>query len=217
MKLPKINYRAIALIAITASVMGLIMSPASAASTTYSPTGGWTGGVAGHHAFNSTQATTRLQAVLANLTAQGVDVSQAQTDLSAGNVSAAMQWLAAYHRDNPGTQATSSRQHAFNSTRMTGRIQSVVTKLGQSGVDVSQVLMDLASGNTHAAVQWMAAYHTAHSPTTRTGQTGRNAWHSRTTTTQGLLQGGSFRSHHAGFGNRTAWHTSSGTGVPGSS
>jgi hypothetical protein len=211
MKLPTISYRAVALIAIAVSVMGLVMGPASATPATTSLTGGWTGGFAGHHAFNTTQATTLLQAVLANLTAQGVDVSPAQADLSAGNVSAAMQWLSAYHKDNPGTRATGSRQHVFNSTRTTGRIQSFVTKLGQTGVDVSQVQADLASGNTNAALQWMAAYHAAHPTTNATGQTGnRTAWHGNTTGIPGH-QGSWSGARHAGFGNQTAWHRGSGT------
>ena len=216
MKLPDISYRAVALIAIVVSAMGLIMSPVSAASP-YSLTGGPAGTFSGHHAFNSTQMTTRLQAVLTNLTTQGVDVSQPQADLTAGNVSAAMQWLVAYHQANPGFQLNGPRQHAFNSTRQSGRIQSFVTKLGQNGVDVSQVQADLTSGNVNAAMQWMTAYHTANPITAHSGQKGtRTAWHGSTTSTQGQ-QGGSLRSsHHAGFGNQTAWHTWSGARGQGS-
>jgi len=222
MKLPTISYRAIALIAIVVSAMGLIMGPVSAASQVSPATGGWTGDFAAHHAFNSTQATTRIQAVLANLTTQGVDVSQAQADLSAGNVSAAMQWLSTYYKDNPGTRVTGYRQHAFNSTRMTGRIQSFVTRLGQNGVDVSQVQADLASGNTNAAMQWMSAYHAAHPSTAHTGGKGnRAAWHGRRTTTTATsnqgLQGSSLRTRYAGFGNQSAWHVWSGTRGQGSS
>jgi hypothetical protein len=50
----------------------------------------------------STQAAAaRLQTVLINLNHQGVDVSQARTDLAAGNVRAATQWITAYQKEHP--------------------------------------------------------------------------------------------------------------------
>ena len=203
MKIPTLSYRAVAIITIALSVIGLIASPVSAAAFPASgdPAGVPAGNTAYHQAFNSTQMTTRLQAVLANLTAQGVDVSQAQADLTAGNVTAAFQWIMAYHNDNPDLAMNAPRQHAFNSTRQSGRLQSVITRLGQSGVDVSQAQEDLTSGNMSAAFQWMAAYHAAHPARNGTGTT---AWHGRNSTL--THQGGSFRPHHAGSGDQTAQH-----------
>ena len=53
--------------------------------------------------WNSTLQTARLQSMLTNLSQQGVDVSQAQTDLTAGNTTAALQWLHQYLKTNPST------------------------------------------------------------------------------------------------------------------
>ncbi|MGB8309819.1 MAG: hypothetical protein WCE65_08265 [Methanoregula sp.] len=213
MKLPTINYKSVALIAIVLSAIGLIMIPVSAAA--FSPPGGSQGTSAYHHVFNSTQMTGRLQTVLTNLTQQGVDVSQAQADITVGNVTAAFQWLMAYHQANPSTviggfkQRAFNTQHAFNSTQQSARIQLFLTKLGSKGVDVSQPQADLTAGNVSAAMQWMAAYHTAH-PGTHSGQHGAWTHYGNGSNSTLSHQGGSFRSHHAGFGNRTL----SNSGIP---
>ena len=204
MKIHKLNFRAVALITIIVSVIGLITSPVSAAAFPVSgdPAGAHLGNTVYHHAFNSTAQPGRLQAVLTNLSQQGVDVSQAQADVTAGNMTAAFQWLMAYHKANPDLLLNGSRIHAFNSTAQSGRLQSAITTLGQSGVDVSQVQADLASGNLSAAMQWMAAYHKAH-PVQK--GTGTSQWNGRNSTR--WQQGGSLRSHHGGFGNQTALHS----------
>ena len=258
MRLLKDNTRAIALITIVVSVIGLIMSPVSAAGV-FSPSGDpaapgtHAGNAAYHHTFNSTQQTARLQAVVANLSQQGIDVSQAQADLAAGNVTAAMQWLMAYHKDHPDLALNGPRQHVMNataqadhvqtlittlgqkgvdvskaladlaagnttgamkdlmglhivhpgmkgnSTQEAARLQAGITKLGQQGVDVSEVQADLTSGNVSAAMQWMAAYHKEHPVQTGTGTALRGI---RTT----WQKGGSFRPHATGSGNQTAFH-----------
>ena len=260
MKLPKNSDRAMALIALLVSVMGLVMSPVSAAAA-FSPSGDTTGtGIfcnsGYHHAFNSTQQAARLQTVLANLSQQGVDVSQVQADLAAGNTTGGMKDLMALYKDHPDLALNGPRQHLMNatahavhfqtlvttlsqqgvdvsqvqadlaagnttgamkdlmalhkgkghpgmmanSTQMAARLQTGVSKLAQQGVDVSEVQADLASGNVSAAMQWMAAYRTAHPDPTGNGtfmyRSGGTQWQN----------GGSFRPHTPGFGNQTAAH-----------
>ena len=213
MKIPKMHFRAVALITIIVSVIGLIASPVSAAAFPISgdPAGASAGNAVYHHAFNSTMQSARLQEVLTNLSQQGIDVSQAQADVTAGNMTAAFQWLMAYHKANPDLQLNGSRNHAFNSTRQSARLQSAITTLGQSGVDVSQAQADHTSGNLSAAMQWMAAYHKAH-PVQKGNLT--THWNGRNSTQ--WQQGGSFRSHHGEvFGNQTAqrsWHPAPGQG-----
>jgi len=113
--------------------------------------------------FDITQeVVARLNAVFNNLGQQGADVSQGKTDLAAGKVSDATQWLMAYHNANPGLALDSPREHAYNSTLAAASLQTALTTLGQQGVDISQAQADLASGNLTAAMQWMAAYHRAH-------------------------------------------------------
>ena len=165
MKLPTPSYRVVAIITIVVSVIGLIMSPVSAA-TAFSPSGDPAGTPAGntayHHTFNSTQQAARLQTVLANLTQQGVDISPAQADLAAGNVTAAVQWLMAYHNDHPDIAMNGPRQYAVNATAQAARLQTVLTNLSQKGVDVSQATADLAAGNITGAMQDLMAVYKDH-------------------------------------------------------
>jgi len=167
MKLLNTSSRAVAIITIVVSVIGLVMSPVSAAavsSPSSNPAGISAGNAFSHHAFNSTQQTARVQAVLANLSQQGVDISPAQADIAAGNITAAAQWLKAYHKDHPDTTVAlnGQRQHAVNATAQAARLQSGVTKLALQGIDVSEVQADIASGNVNAALQWLTAYHKDH-------------------------------------------------------
>ena len=164
MKLLKNSNRAVALITIIVSVIGLVLSPVSAA-TAFSPSGDTAGaGIAAgstgyHHPFNSTQQAARLQGVLANLSQQGVDVSQAQADLTAGNTTAAIQWLMAYHKDHPDLALSGPRQHVTNATAQATRVQTLITTLSQKGVDVSKALTDLTAGNTGGAMKDLMALH----------------------------------------------------------
>ena len=172
MKLPKISSRAVAILTIAVAIIGLVMSPVSAApapAPTGNPGGMYWGNPATHHGGNSTQQAARLQAVLTNLSQQGVDVSPAQADITTGNMTAAVQWLMAYHKENPGVAISSPRPHgfnatqprAFNSTQMTSRLQTVLTNLGQQGINVTQALADLATGNLKGVMQDLMAIHTA--------------------------------------------------------
>jgi hypothetical protein len=167
MKLFKNSDRAVALFTITVWVIGLVMSPVSA-SAVFPPSGDTTGtgilvgNASYHHTFNSTQQTARLQTVLANLSQQGVDVSQAQADLTAGNTTGAAQWLMAYHKDHPDSALNGPRQHVMNATAQAGHIQTFITHLSQQGVDVSQALADLAAGNVTGAMKDLMAFHKDH-------------------------------------------------------
>jgi len=120
MTLSKVSYRAVAIIATVVAVIGFIMLPVSAAPV-FSPQGDPTGVSAGdsahHHVFNSTQQEARLQTLLTNLGNKGVDVSQPQADLSAGNLTAAFQWLMTYHQAHPGSAPNGARHHVFNSAQ----------------------------------------------------------------------------------------------------
>jgi hypothetical protein len=159
MKLTNTRSKAVVLITIVLSLIGLILSPVSAAAAV-SPSGSIAGAgtpagnAAPHHMFNSTQQTVRLQAVLVNLSGQGVDVSAAQADLAAGNTTAAAQWLRTYSKDHPAiSAANSSRQHAVNTTAQGERLRNEVTKLSKQGVDVTKVLADLTAGNIPGAMK----------------------------------------------------------------
>ena len=127
-------------------------------------------------------------------------MTQALADLATGNFKGVMQDLMAIHTAHPEVAMGFPGQHAFNSTQMTARIQTEVTKLSGQGVDVSTVQADLASGNTTAAMQWIAAYHKAH-PVNSGNKT---AWNGGNSTQ--WQKSGSFHPAHTGFGNQTAQH-----------
>jgi hypothetical protein len=190
MKLPNTSYRIIAIITMVVSVIGLVMSPVSAAGA-YSPSDSTAGSPAGtiayHHVFNSTQQAARLQTVFTNLSQQGVDVSHAQADLAAGNVTAAVQWLTAYHKNNPDLALNGPRQHAVNATAQAARFQTTLARFSQNGVDVSQAQADLAAGNITGAMQDLMALHKDHPGIM--GNSTRQAGHLQTEVTKLSGQG----------------------------
>ena len=53
---------------------------------------------------NFTMQTARVQAAVTSLGTTGVDVSEPLADITNGNLTAAMQWLMAYHKDHPVNQ-----------------------------------------------------------------------------------------------------------------
>ena len=136
------------------------------------------------HAWNTTALTDRLQTELTQLSQKGVDVSQPQADLTAGNLTAAFQWIRKYVKANPGTGMIGTRSQRLNSASQTGRLQTLLTQLSQKGVDVSQPQADLTAGNTTAALQWVHEYVKANPgtlPHATGGQsTGDTAWKGRT-------------------------------------
>jgi hypothetical protein len=70
-----------------------------------------------------------------------------------------------------GTAAPGMGHHGMaNATFQKERLQAELTKLGQSGVDVSKPQADLTAGNTAAARQWLMEYHKDH-PDTATNKT----------------------------------------------
>jgi hypothetical protein len=148
------------------------------------------------HTVNTTAQAARLQTVLANLSQQGVDVSQVTADIASGNITGAMKDLMALYKAHPGTMV--------NSTQLAARLQTEVTKLAQQSVDVSVIQADLASGNTNAAKQWIATYHTTQHPLQNGGNI--TAWHGGNSTLK--QQAGSFQPHQMGSGNKTASHLS---------
>ena len=164
MKLCKNSNKAVALITMMIWVTGLVISPVSA-SAAFSSTGDTTaagvhaGNASNHHIFNSTQQAARLQTVLANLSQQGVDVSQAQADFTAGNTTAAVQWLIAYHKDHPDLALNGPRQHVLNATAQAAHLQMLITNLSQKGVDVSKAVTDLAAGNITGAMNDLMDFH----------------------------------------------------------
>jgi len=109
-------------------------------------------------AWNSTAMTERLQNDLSQLSAKGVDVSQAQADITDGNLTAATQWLRGYMKANPDNMIAGNRPAAWNSTAMTERLQNELSQLSAKGVDVSQAQSDITAGNLTAATQWLREY-----------------------------------------------------------
>lgn len=95
------------MLSIVVSLAVLVPGPAEAALLNPSSTGGSSYVIhnAHHHGTaNATARKERLQAALTKFGMQGVDVSQPKADLSAGNTTAALQWLLTYRKDHPSLQ-----------------------------------------------------------------------------------------------------------------
>ena len=56
------------------------------------------------------------RAGITKLAQQGVDETEDRPDLASGNVSAAMQWMAMYHKTHPGQTSSLTALHTGNST-----------------------------------------------------------------------------------------------------
>ena len=70
--------------------------------------------------WSSTAQTGRLQTELTKLSQQGVDVSQAQADLTAGNTTAAFQWIHEYLKANPGALGNKTGSQSARSSAWKG-------------------------------------------------------------------------------------------------
>jgi len=149
-----------------ASVAVLVLSPAAAADTAPSATigQGTTSHGPGHHgAFNATMQAEHLQSVITKLGQQGIDISQVQADLTAGNLDAVRTWLRDYSRDHPMTFANRTGMRSMmNPTMQAEHLQSVITKLGLQGIDISQVQASLNAGNLDAVRAWLQTYRKEH-------------------------------------------------------
>jgi len=145
--------------------------------------------------WNQTPSAERIQAIITNLSQQGIDVSQAQADLAAGNTSAALHSLPAFLRDSSGVLVNSTRPRVWNSSFPAEQLQTMITKLGQQGVDVSPAQVDLAAGNTSAATKWLMAYYQDH-PGTAVKTTGRHFGNS----TEGQAGDTRIKGHHPDAG-----------------
>ena len=149
-----------------ASAAVLIMSPVCAADSAPSATDGQ--GTAfhgtGHHeAFNATMQAEHLQSMITKLGQQGVDITQVQADLTAGNSEAVKTWFQTYFQSHPMTFANrTGSKPPVNTTQQAERFQTMITKLGQQGVDITQVQADLTAGNTDAVKAWFQTYRKDH-------------------------------------------------------
>ena len=232
MKLPTLNYRAIALIAIAASVMGLVMSPASAAG--FSPSGTYMQGQ--HHGGNFLSNQTLITAAAQTLGVSASDLTTALTPPAQGhfnltNAAATLsttsgititpaQLMAALgmHQGQMRNVAGQGQRFGGNILSNQTLITAAAQTLGVSASDLTAALTPPAQGHfnlTNAAAQLSTTSGITITPAQLMAALGMHQ--GGMITSNQWAQGGSFRSHHAGFGNRTAWHTSSGTSVPGSS
>ena len=161
-KLPK----TLTILIYLASIAILAMNPACAADTAPSANAGqgMAGQGFGHHgAFNAILQEERMQSLITRLGNQGVDIARVQADLTAGNMTAVMQWLGENHQDRPiPFRNWTGMKPLKNATMQTERLQPLITRLGQQGVDISQVQTDLITGNSDAVEAWFSTYFRTH-------------------------------------------------------
>jgi len=147
--------------------------------------------------WNQTPSAERIQAIITNLSKQGIDVSKAQADLAAGNTSAALHSLLVFPKGRSGIPFNSTRPGVWNNSFRAEQLQIMITKLGQQGVDVSQAHDDLAAGNMSAATKWLVAYYQDH-PGTAVKTNGRHFGNS----TGGQAGDPRFTGHHPDDGGQ---------------
>jgi len=205
-----------------ASVAVLAISPACAAdAATPAMIGQDAGHGPGHHgafnamfnatmqgpSMNATMQADHLQSLITKLGEQGIDISEVQADLDADNTDAVRTWFQEYFKDRPmafgNRTGIKPERNAtmpgpfMNASLQAGHLQSLITKLGEQGVDIAEVQADLDAGNTDAVKEWITAYRKDH-PGNRSNDSG-NHW--------GNLTAGSsfpkFAAQHMDAGNRT--------------
>jgi archaellin len=101
--------------------------------------------------------------MITKLGKNGIDITQVQADLSADNTAAVLSWFRTYHKDHPQTLANRTwTKPPVNATQQAEHLQSMITNLGKTGADITQVQTDLSAGNTAAVLTWFQAYHKDH-------------------------------------------------------
>jgi hypothetical protein len=150
----------------------------------------------GFQPMNATEQITRFQTMITTLSQQGVDVTEPQAALSAGNLTAVSQWFKTYRPEHPVAEGNHTGFQPMNTAQQTTRLQSVITALGQQGVDVTGLQAALGTGNLTAVSQWFKTYRPEHPGT------GMNvSWQKFGSSTR-LQQGTALAKHHMGW-NRT--------------
>jgi hypothetical protein len=142
-------------LSIVFAVVGLVFNPASAAMPNpHSVDGSGTAkhGYSIYGIVNRTLQGERLQTMLTKLSHQGVNVSQAQADLTTGNMTVAFQWLHEYLEANPGALVNATGRQSGKSTawksasRFAGYRPSAGSLSGQPGVALTPY-MEYRSNN----------------------------------------------------------------------
>jgi hypothetical protein len=155
----------LSLLVVALSVIGLVASPISASVTTAGSdlTSGSSLTNPGHHfVVNTTQQTTRFQTMIITLGQQGVDITEPQAALSAGNLTAVSQWFRSYGSEHPLSIGNRTRFRPMNATLQTTHLESMITALGQQGVDVTEPEAALSAGNLTAVSQLFKTYRSEH-------------------------------------------------------
>ena len=220
MKIPEINYRAVAIIAIVVSVFGLVISPVSAA---VSPSGTYIQGQ--HYGGNFLSNQTRIAAAAQTL---GVSVSElttaltppsqghfnltnaaAQVSTASGTTITPTQLMTALgmHAGGMRTGVGKGQHYGGNFLSNQTRIAAAAQTLGVSVSELTTALTPPSQGHfnlTNVAAQVSTASGTTITPTQLMTALGMHAGGMRNSTQ--WKQGSSFRSYHAGFGNLTAQH-----------
>jgi len=172
MKVPRIYYGALVLFC----AMTLFVGMASAADTTQPAVTGMSGhghwqGSSMHHKPDLTNTTVQQQ-MLTRFQQQGIDTTDLQAAFQAGNMTAAREWIHS-HSTHPAFLGKGTGHHGFDLTNTTVQ-QQIVTRLQQSGADVSGLQAAFQSGDTTAAQQWLASYWHAHMNVTHFRHPGDN-------------------------------------------
>jgi hypothetical protein len=137
-------------------ILALVMGTASAAviSTTDSTSSPDTPPVHHHLSFG---------AIIDSLGKKGVDVTEVKADLQKGDSAAVKAWLGNYFQTHRAQKPEGSARSNPDLTNPTQQ-QEIITRLGEKGVDITEVKADAQSGDSAAVQAWLENYFQTHRP-----------------------------------------------------
>jgi DNA-binding transcriptional MerR regulator len=130
-------------------ILGLVFGTASALAMTATDTSSMTG--AGHCQRPSPED------IINHLGEKGVDVSEARAALQNGDTEAVKAWLENYFQTH-GPEKPAGTGHPVPDLTDTTRVQELITRLEERGVDVTEVKAALQNGDTASVKLWFDNY-----------------------------------------------------------
>jgi DNA-binding transcriptional MerR regulator len=97
---------------------------------------------------------TKQQEIITRLEERGVDITEVKTLLQNGDTEAVTAWLEAHRPEGSGRSPPDLSDPVQE--------QKIIDKIGEQGVDVSEVETDLQNGDTTAVQAWLESYLHSH-------------------------------------------------------
>jgi nucleoside diphosphate kinase len=136
-------------------ILGLVMGTASALAITATDTSSDPQARPAHHPST--------EEIISHLEEKGVDVTEVKTPLQNGDTEAVQAWLENYFQANR-PEKPDATAHPVPDLTDNARVQEMITRLEERGVDVTEVKAALQNGDTAAMKLWFDNYFQNHRP-----------------------------------------------------